>query len=156
MPMFHIAPEDDDGNMGSGKHGYTPQTNGNGSKQAPAQSGSKGTPAGKPAATAQAATNTGRPMTDVERKRIGLITSDKINELMAAIKAADISQTQWKKWLHDCYLFPSLTAIKTEAVDGILTVVIKNPDTIKNYKGKVAAPAPEEGPLSDENGNQVA
>jgi len=74
------------------------------------------------------------PMSDKQRQELGLITSQQVNPLLAAIKKVGIDQIHWKVWLNAAYGIPSVSAIRAEMYDGILATVTSNPETIKNFK----------------------
>jgi hypothetical protein len=92
------------------------QTQGNAPTSAPAPK--------TPKAPAQPA------MSDKQRQELGLITSQQVVALIAAIKTAGIKQPMWVSWLSASYGVLSVAAIRAEMYAGILECVTKTPERI--------------------------
>jgi hypothetical protein len=73
-------------------------------------------------------------MTDKERVAGGFIIGKYVNEIAALIRKNDITPAKWKLWLSECYNYPCVHAIKIDALAGIMKVLTKTPEVIKNYK----------------------
>lgn len=75
------------------------------------------------------AIDTSRPMTDAERKRLGLIGAKKIDALMILIQKKGITKDKWLAYIGKRG-YTSISQIKDTEYDSVVAVVDKNPEKI--------------------------
>jgi hypothetical protein len=144
MPLFNIAPADDDGNAGSGRdpmnqdpHGQPPKVQGAPRTTRPAAA-MPVTTAKAPEAPKQLAPPTKptgpRPLTDAERKHLGLIDGQQFDSLKELCKKKGVDPKKWKIWLTVTYGITTMVEIKASEYSGVVDVVTTHPEKIMNVK----------------------
>jgi hypothetical protein len=142
MPIFNIAPTDDDGNAASGKE---PETR---PEHRPAPRHAETRQPARSAAPAQA--ETPRAMSNDERSRVGLIDSNQFDTLKKMLKANKVNPNAWKIWLKMVYQVDSLAMILSKDFKAICAMVEGSPAIInavdERQPGEDDEPLPEPGP----------
>jgi hypothetical protein len=162
MPLYNIAPADDDGNAGSGRDPMNQDPKGQPPKAIGAPRTVSPAPARPVAPVKTSETHTQvtpqkpteptgpRPLTDAERKHLGLIDGQQFDALKELCKKKGIDAKKWKLWLSVTHGINSMADIKSTEYSGVIETVTAHPEKIMNVKEPREPGADEEEPIPED------